>query len=117
MSRIENETPILPDVIADAVVRETLLYIGDHRSKFPSRPRAEAERALNDPELPAGLAGRAEIVYGKHEHFRKHIKSANGRDYLYAFMRHWLAADVKRNWPDVYAEMPREWGLGRPLFD
>jgi hypothetical protein len=63
------------------------------------------------------LAKRAEATYAANESFRKIIKSRGdrGRDSLYAFMRHWLASDLHKNSPRIYARLPGEFSLGHPI--
>jgi len=37
------------------------------------------------------------------------------RDWLYAFMRHWLAALLDLERPDLYQCLPEDFNLGHPL--
>jgi hypothetical protein len=81
---IETDTSIMPDIVAESVCDE-------------------AARLLNvnsmDPGFIGYLVKYANEIYSHNPHFRKNIRSENnhgnaGRDYLYAFMRHWLASEL-----------------------
>lgn len=96
MKSIAEDTPIIPDMVADAVVREVELWSG---AELPARS-----------VLVQVLVDRAETVYQNNDRFRRSIRSQGnkGRDTLYAFMRHWLTGQV--NWyvngkrlPDSFA--------------
>jgi hypothetical protein len=79
MKTIEEDTPLIPSIIAENVVAE----VGD------------LIHYLN-PTDPAGarLVRRAEHLYQVNPEFAKKLRRRGngGRDTLYAFMRHWLAA-------------------------
>jgi hypothetical protein len=102
---IEDDTPILPDLVAESVVDEAARLAPGHADELLSR-RAE---------LAAALAARAKATYGADPDsaWSRSIRGAGnkGRDTLYAFMRHWLAGELKRNSPDVYAALPRGYGM------
>src|SRR5436190_843980 len=76
--RIERDTPIIPRAVAEAVWEEACVYL--------------------DTTLPRHwimeLTTRAEEIYHHSSHFRKLLRSRDnaGRDYLWFFTRHWLAA-------------------------
>jgi hypothetical protein len=101
---IEDDTPILPELVAESVVDEATRLAPDHADKLLSR-RAE---------LAAALTARANAVYeADHDSaWSKSIRGGGnrGRDTLYAFMRHWLAGDLKRNSPEVLAALPSGYG-------
>lgn len=76
MSSIFEDTPLIPEIVAESVceeMRETL-----DRFQFDTRP-----------EL--ALCERAERHYSENKSFSRKIRGRNGREFLYAFMRHWLA--------------------------
>lgn len=78
MSSIYDDTPIMPDVIAETVSREAAVIAG-----------------RNDlPGLEEWLAARSERIYKANKRFRQKIQGAgnSGRDWLYVFMRHWAAS-------------------------
>jgi hypothetical protein len=74
---IEDETPIIPWLIAESVAREAYTITGS--------------KQLTD-QLTAHLVEKAERIYQNNADFRKGLKSEGGRDKLYMFMRHWSAA-------------------------
>lgn len=85
---IADDTPIIPEIIADAVYREALT-LGTPRSS------------------PQDLADRAERHYRTNDAFARRTRSAHGREHLAAFMRHWLAAEIPH--------APAHWANGAPL--
>lgn len=72
--------------------------------------------------LPArfatGLAFRARRCYAHSESFRVKIRRPGdaGRDLLYVFMRHWLAARLRTERPALYDRLPKEYSCGAPLL-
>lgn len=105
MSTITDDTPIIPEIIADAVIAEAgdLIY------------------HLNPDAVPtprARLVARAERHYQGDggPQFAKRIRSKFGREYLHSFMRHWLAAELLEAGVSR-CQLPYEWGTGgtRPL--
>lgn len=75
---IYNETPLLPEIIAESVA-------GDHLAKGNITP--DEFQPLVDH-----LVERTNRHYGTNEQFRKTMKSSGGRDSLYAFHNHWTQA-------------------------
>ena len=63
------------------------------------------------------LAFQARRCYAHSDLFRKKIRRPGdkGRDLLYVFMRHWLAARLKSERPKLYARLPREYDRGAEL--
>ena len=103
MKSISDATPIIPEIIADVVVREAGNLI---------------EHAHAPAEAVARLCARAERHYqgAGGAQFAKRIRSRSGREYLHAFMRHWLAAELLAAGVSR-CQLPYEWGTGgtRPL--
>ena len=66
----------------------------------------------------AGLAFRARRCYAHSESFRVKIRRPGGagRDMLYVFMRHWLAARLHMERPALYARLPKDYSCGAPLL-
>lgn len=75
---IQDDTALLPYVVADNVIREAVA----HCSIAGTR------------ELADKLANDADRIYQRNDHFAKRMRGKDGREYLYAFMRHWLSADL-----------------------
>lgn len=98
---IEQDTELMPWVIADSVI-------------------AEASRFLNKP-IPLiwadWLDERAERIYARNTHFRRLIrrKDETGRNYLYRFFRHWLASRMKRERVPGWRLLPKEYCFGAGL--
>lgn len=89
---IEDDTPILPGIVADTVVRELVGYFWD---------AYEIKDAIYDQQdkLVKALRKQAEATYAANERFRSQIQERGnaGRDQLYVFMRHWLAAMIQKS--------------------
>jgi hypothetical protein len=107
MKTISEETPILPVVVADAVIHELAYYL--HGKGI--------ELKVSD-DLADKLADKAEHCYANNPAFRKRIRSKAdqgraGRDWLYAFMRHWLSAEFPHG-SEVWQNLPSDFCVGRP---
>ncbi len=100
-ARIEHDTPIVPQAIAGGVWEEAVAWLGEEL------PR----------EWRARLIERAEAVYASNRRVRRRLRGPGdgGRDWLWAFMRHWLACLLSRNRPDLYERLPRSFANGQPL--
>lgn len=98
---ISKDMPILPEVVAAQVINEVESYIGKSLDSGYSKT----------------LVTHAHETYNANESFRKKIQAGGnrGRDQLYAFMRHWLAAELKEKQPDVYRQLPKAFSDGKPL--
>jgi len=99
--RIARETPIVPQAVADGVWEEVSVWLGEEL------PR----------EWRVRLMERAEAVYASNTRFRRRLRGGgnSGRDWLWTFMRHWLAALLWHHWPDWHARLPASFSVGRPL--
>lgn len=96
--RIEQDTPIVPRAVAEAVWEEASVYLQT------GLPRAWMDH----------LAVREDRVYRRNAHFRKLIcRNANaGRDWLWAFTRHWLAALIRKHRPELHRRLPAGYNVG-----
>jgi hypothetical protein len=91
----------MPWLIADTVCGEVACFLG---VEIPAR-------------YSDWLDAKAARCYARHDHFRK-LMSGRGnapRDWLYAFMRHWLAALLDLERPDLYQCLPEDFNLGHRL--
>ena len=94
-------TPIIPLVVARQVVEDASRWL--------------------DESLPEGwaveLLFRAQGCFMHASAFRKSILRPGdyGRDTLYVFMRHWLAACLRRERPDLFHRLPRDYACGAEL--
>lgn len=97
---IEADTPLMLDVVADTVVGEIELYLDT----------ALAARG----EAIVYLLTTARETYQTNAKWRAKIRhEVSGRDTLYTFMRHWLAAWIRRNEPAL--SVPESFANGLPL--
>jgi hypothetical protein len=99
--QLETSTPIVALAIARQVVEEASLWLG---TPLPGR-------------YAAGLAHRARRVFAHSELYRPRFAAAGdaGRDRLYVFMRHWLAARLAAERPALFVRLPRSYCTGEPL--
>lgn len=74
-----DETPIIPEIIADMVCDEAGGLISFLNPKYPPAVRL-CERAERHFQGAGGPS------------FARNIRGSKGREYLASFMRHWLAA-------------------------
>ena len=95
---IVGDTPMVTRAAAEAVWEEAHQLLGE--------------------ELPQEwidlLAEKAETIYAHSTRFRRRLRGANcsGRDWLWAFMRHWLADLVLKQEPAWYARLPVRYAVG-----
>jgi hypothetical protein len=112
-NRIQDETILMPYMIADTVIGEYLDYWRSHTP--PRYITAESAvgsiKLLEDraDEFATRLVEKAEICYANEQFYRK-IKRKDGKDRsdcretMYVFMKHWLAALWSRNGGDVLVD-------------
>src|SRR6266496_480235 len=99
--RIELDTPIIPYAVAHGVWEEASAW-------------------LHEP-LPAAWVGqlieRANTIYACNPRFRSLLrrKGNAGRDWLWAFTRHWLAGLLSKHRQDLYSRLPSSYSVGRQL--
>src|SRR6266567_4168166 len=99
--QIESDTPIVPRAIMEAVCEEAGIWLGQ---PLPRRWIRE-------------LAARANAVYAHNPRFRRKVRARgnSGRDYLWAFTRHWLSGLMWERRPQLHARMPNSYSVGHPL--
>jgi hypothetical protein len=95
---IERDTPIVPRAIAKAVWQEAGAWLDEEL------PREWIRR----------LAVRADVIYHHNPRFRRKIRGQGntGRDWLWMFTRHWLAAMIRKRSPQLYARLPASYSAG-----
>jgi hypothetical protein len=98
---IESDTPIVPRAVAEAVWEEAAVWLDE---PLPRRWRSE-------------LIARANTVYARNARFRRTLRRDGdaGRDWLWAFMRHWLTALIRRHRPHLHARLPQSYNNGDAL--
>src|SRR2546426_7530 len=99
--RIESDTPIVPRAVMVAVCEAASVWLGH---PLPRRWVRE-------------LTARANTVYAHNPRFRRKVRAEgnSGRDYLWAFVRHWLAGLILERRPDFHALLPASYNCGHPL--
>ena len=99
---IAADTPILPHIVADAVVGKVAYYFTTKGAAVTFDTRATAD----------ALADRAEEVYTANAAWARTIRARGnaGRDRLYAFMNHWLAGMLKQDHPALFRLLPYGFG-------
>ena len=95
---IAEFTPLVPRAVAEAVHEEASLWL---------------RTALPAAWIPA-LARKADLIAARNPRFCRRLqRSGNaGRDWLWAFMRHWLAALVREHRPHWYQRLPSRYAVG-----
>lgn len=93
--------PIVPEAAARAVVQEAAAFLG---------------QALPG-EWVVLLVEHAEELCAANADFRRRLntKGNEGRDRLWAFMRHWLCAKIARQFPELHRRLPSEYAVGGEL--
>jgi hypothetical protein len=80
----------------------------------------EASARLQE-ELPASSVGqlteRANAIYACNPRFRSLIRRSGdaGRDWLWAFTRHWMAGLLSKHRRELYSRLPNSYSVGREL--
>ena len=97
---IQDETILLPHIIADTVIQELDRYMHkEHQRIFVLSDEEHREIGLY-------LSDKAETCYSANERFAKKVKGKYGREHLYSFMRHWLTGWVIDNRPGLKRLVP-----------
>lgn len=99
--QLETATPLAALAVARQVVEEASLWLG---VPLPGR-------------YAAGLAHRARRVYAHSAPFRRRMsgRQDGGRERLYMFMRHWLAARLRLERSDLFQKLPASYRTGSAL--
>ena len=98
-----RDTGLIPFAAAQTVVEEAAHFLG------VPLPRRFAVR----------LSAQATLIYANSASFRQKLRrpGERGRDMLYLFMRHWLAARLHSEQPALFARLPASYATGTPLAD
>ena len=99
-SRIAELTP-LPRAVAEAVHEEASVWL---RHELP-------DAWISD------LAEKADTIAAHNPHFQRLLQRPGnaGRDWLWAFMRHWLSGLLHRHSRPLHARLPSSYSAGLPL--
>jgi hypothetical protein len=95
---IEQETVLVPRAVAEGVCEEVSVWL---QQPLPRRWVRE-------------LVAHANTVYAHDARFRRKLsgKGDSGRDWLWTFMRHWLAALLKQRRPTQFQQLPASYCRG-----
>lgn len=99
LSRLECETPILSDLVAEGVCAAAANWLGDNR---PMR-------------FAPALAARARRIYEVNASFAARLRRDDGIEWLRVFLRHWLAGRLRRECRDLFDRLPPEFANGASL--
>lgn len=99
--QIESDTPIVPRAIMEAICEEAAVWLGQ---PLPRRWIRE-------------LTAHANTVYAHNARFRQSVRARGdkGRDYLWAFVRHWLAGLLWERRRHIHACLPAAYNCGDAL--
>ena len=99
--QLETATPLVAIAAAWQVIEEASLFLG---VPLPMR-------------YASGLAFRAKITFAHSPSFRRGFRQRAdaGRERLYTYMRHWLAASLEEEHPALLAKLPVGYRTGQPL--
>jgi hypothetical protein len=99
--QMELETPLRPRAVAEAVWEEASIWL---EQPLPRRWLRE-------------LIAEANTIYAHNPRFRRKLRSngSTGRDWLWVFTRHWLAALIHERRPHLHARLPVSYNTGHPL--
>ena len=100
LAQMQHETALAPHVVADCVIREVEAAVG--------------VQITNGRELADALAYRAEYIYFHNKRWAGLLRRKDGREWLYAFMRHWLASELLTNHPEIYRKLHYSFANGAP---
>lgn len=99
--QLEREVSLVPIAAARQIVEEVSLWLGEPlHARFAAR-----------------LAFMACRCYAHSGSYRAKLRRPGdrGRDMLYVFMQHWLAARLHAERPDLYARLPQDYARGASL--
>ena len=98
---LESDTPLRPRAIAEAVWEEASLWLGE---PLPRRWLRE-------------LIAEANSVYANNARFRRKLRAEgdSGREWLWLFTRHWLAALMHERRPGLHKRLLASFNRGEPL--
>jgi hypothetical protein len=99
--QMELDTPLRPRAVAEAVWEEASVWL---EQPLPRRWLRE-------------LIAEANTIYAHDPRFRRKLRAEgdSGREWLWVFMRHWLAALMYERRPYLHARLPVSYNTGHPL--
>jgi len=99
--QIERDTPIVPYAVATGVLAEAIVWL---REELPR-------------DWVVLLMERAEAIYASNARVRRQLRAPGnkGRDWLWTFTRHWVAALIREHRPTLYPRLPASYSVGHLL--
>lgn len=100
-----KKRPAIPDELIPEVVAQTILQEVVVATEY---------QVADQPRLIEYLCERARRSAEANESTRRKLRGAQGREWLYSFMRHWLAAELDRTQPAVFRRLHARFAMGEP---
>jgi hypothetical protein len=99
--QMELDTPLRPRAVSEAVWEEVSVWL---EQPLPRRWLRE-------------LIAEANTVYANNPRFRRKLRANDdsGRESLWVFTRHWLAALIHERRPHLHRRLPASYNRGHPL--
>ena len=99
--RLRARSPVVPRAVAEAVLEEAQALLGE------PLPVSWVQR----------LSRKAETVCSYNAQFRRRIHGQGeaGREWLWSFTRHWFAAILRRERPELFLRLPSSYALGKSV--
>jgi hypothetical protein len=104
---IEGDTPIVPSVVAEEVVRQVHVYL---------QKKNLADDKLDDSVLTSFLEKHAEASYKADKQWAGYLRRSSGVATLMGFMRHWLAGELGRKHPEILRALPEGFKNGESIL-
>jgi hypothetical protein len=101
VAQIDVDTPLRPRAVAEGVWEEASVWLG----------RPLPRRWLRE------LIAEAKTVYVHNARFRRKMRANgdSGREWLWLFARHWLAALIHEPRPELHKHLPASYNRGEGL--
>ena len=101
MPQMELDTPLRPRAVAEAVWGEASVWL---EQPLPRRWLRE-------------LIAEANTIYANNPRFRRKLRANgdSGREWLWVFTRHWLAALIHERRPHLHRRLPASYNAGGAL--
>jgi hypothetical protein len=89
---IEDATPLIPSIVADGVIQEVQTMAAGVGGETGAAIVSQLDDEEGRRSILVDLVRKADECFAGSPSFRKKIEGANGREVLYAFMRHWVSS-------------------------
>ncbi|MGO9014678.1 MAG: hypothetical protein ACLQF0_06825 [Dissulfurispiraceae bacterium] len=116
IERFMDKTMLVPAIVLDTVAEELLRYLYPRFQIDFGTARLEALlRFLKSEDMTGTIEQRTLAVYESNEKFRLKLLTQDPRPFYYAFMRHWVSAEIQKNFPDIFSKLPAGFKVGEPI--